>query len=169
MAVVNFDPRGKSFEFRLDQYTCYRCDSGECSLDDMSIEELQNSSNCVHIIDESSIKYCRGMAKLFIDGEFTAPASIYLNRDCGHYSISDGQHRTCVVARILKKGAAVTLKANLIEQDCICRDCLMREDFAKRESQLTWFDKIFNTRKCRNLRQDIKDYQEHEFLYAFDV
>ena len=169
MALVNFDPRGKSFEFRLDQYSCYRCSTGECSLENMSIEALQNSSDCVGVIGESSITYCRGMAKLFLDGEFTAPARIYLNRDCGHYSISDGQHRTCVVAMILNKGAVVTLNAEIIEQDCICRECFMREDFAKRESQLTWFDKTFNTRKYRNLRQDINDYEEHDFLYTFDV
>lgn len=168
MALVNFDPRGKSFEFRLDQYTCYRCSTGECSLENMSIKELQNSSDCVRAIGESSIEYCRGMAKLFLDGEFTAPARIYLNRKCGHYSVSDGQHRTCVVARILKKGAAVTLNAEIIEQDCICRGCLIRKDFSERESQMTWFDRRFNTRKYRDLWQDIKNYEEHEFIYTFD-
>lgn len=65
MALVNFDPRGKNFEFRLNQYTCYRCSNGECALENINIEELQNSSNCVGAIEKSSIAYCRGMAKFF--------------------------------------------------------------------------------------------------------
>lgn len=76
MALVNFDPRGKSFNFRLDRYSCYRCSTGKCSLENMNIEELQNSSVCVPAVGESSVEYCRGMAKLFLDGKFTAPAGI---------------------------------------------------------------------------------------------
>lgn len=169
MVLVNFDPRGKSFHFHLDQYSCYRCSTGECSLENMSIDQLQNSLGCVHAIGESSIEYCRGMAKLFMDDKFTSPAIIYLNRGCGHYSFSDGQHRTCVVARILRKGVTVTLNAEIIEQDCICRECLIREDFAKRESRMTWFDRTFKTRQYRDLGRDIKSYEKHEFIYTFDI
>lgn len=87
MVFRKFDPRGKSFHFCLDKYTCCRCKTGVCSLENISIEELKNSLSYVHAIGESSIEYCRGMAKLFLDVEFSAPARIYLNRQCGHYSL----------------------------------------------------------------------------------
>lgn len=167
MAFQKFDPRGKSFHFRLDQYTCYRCKKGVCSLENVSLYELKNSLSCVHVIGEGSIEYCRGMAKLFLDNEFSAPARIYLNRKCGHYSFSDGQHRTCVVARVLQKGAEVLLNAEITEQDCMCRDCLIKVDFAKRENSISRFDKIFRTKKYKDLKHAEKNYENHEFIYTF--
>ncbi len=168
MASQKFDPRGKSFHFCLDQYTCYRCKTGKCSLENISLDELKNSLSCVHVIDESSIEYCRGMAKLFLDNEFSAPASIYINSKCGHYSFSDGQHRTCVVARVLQKGADVVLNAEISEQDFICRECLIKADFAKRENSMNKIDEFFKTRKYRDLKQAEKNYEKHEFIYTFD-
>ena len=53
-----FDEKGKVFYFRLDQYTCYKCKSGICSLDEISLEELvmnykteENYSNSRNSID----------------------------------------------------------------------------------------------------------------------
>lgn len=168
MKSQGFDPRGKTFHFRLDQYTCYRCDTGVCSLENISLDELKKSVSCVHAIGESSIEYCRGMAKLFLDDEFPAPARIHLNTQCEHYAFSDGQHRTCVVARMLQKGAEVVLNAEISEQDWICRDCLMKAHFAKIESSISTIDKLFKTKKYRHLKQSKKDYEKHEFIYTFD-
>lgn len=168
MTHQEFDPRGKTFNFRLGQYTCYRCNTGVCSLESISLDELKNSGSCVGAIGQSSIEYCRGMAKLFLDSEFTAPARIQLNTRCGHYTFSDGQHRTCVVARILQKGAEVVLNAEIIEQDYLCRDCFMKAHFEEKESSISKIDKIFKTKKYRNLKQSKEDYDKHEFIYTFE-
>lgn len=167
MDTKGFDPIGKTFHFCLDKYTCFRCKTGICSLENISVEELENSSSCVHAFGESSIEYCRGMAKLFLDNEFTAPATIYLNTECGHYSFADGQHRTCVVARVLQKGRKVTLNAKVIEQNCFCRDCLIKAHYAERENSLKPVDKFFKTKKYRDIKQLEKDYEQHEFMYSF--
>ena len=70
---------------------------------------------------------------------------------------------------MLNRGAAVTLNAEIIEGDCICRGCLMKEKFSKRESQLTWFDKKFKTKKFRDLKKNIKNYEKYEFIYTFHI
>jgi len=168
MDIQKFDPMGKSFHFRLNEYSCYKCSTGICSLESISLDELKNSESCVGAIGESSIQYCRGMAKLFIDDEFTTPARIQLNTQCGHYTFSDGQHRTCVVARILKKDAKVVLNAEVVEQDCLCRDCLMKAHFEEKESSISKIDKMLKTKKYRNLKQSKEDYDKHEFIYTFD-
>jgi hypothetical protein len=103
MEIQGFDPRGKTFNFRLDAYSCYKRKTGFCSLDNISIDELKNCSSCVHVNGESTIEYCRGMAKLFLDHKFKTPADIYHDSICGHYCCDGGQHRTCVVAHLLKK------------------------------------------------------------------
>lgn len=167
MTFREFDPRGKTFNFRLGQYTCYRCNTGVCSLEGISLEELKNSGSSVGNNRQSSIEYCRGMAKLFLDGEFTSPARIHLNTRCGHYEFSDGQHRTCVVARILQKGAKVVLNAEITEQDYQCRGCFMKAHFKKEESSISKIDKIFKTKKYRNLKQSKENYDKHEFVYTF--
>lgn len=167
MNEVDFDPRGKTFHFRLDKYTCYRCKKRNCSLDNISLDELKGSSSCVHAYDESSIEYCRGMAKLFLDNEFSAAATIYLNTQCGHYSFADGQHRTCVVARVLQKGGDVILKANITIQECMCRHCLLEAYYLEERNCLTWIDRQFKTARYRKIKKSEEDYKHHEFIYSF--
>lgn len=168
MYIQGFDPREKTFHFCLDKYTCHRCATGICSLENITLEEIEDAKSCVHAYGESSVEYCIGMAKMFLDNEFTAPANIYLNTTCGHYSFADGQHRTCVVARLLKKGGRVTLNANITEQDCVCRDCLLKKHYAEQEDRLTFFAKLFSSKRYREFKKAEKDYAEHEFTYYFD-
>lgn len=139
-----------------------------CSLENTSIDELRSISNNFGSINRNSISYCQGIAKLFLDNKFIDPVKIYMNRDCGHYSFSDGQHRTCVVARILRKGAIVTLKAEIHELNCICGKCSTKMNLAERESSITWFDRKFKTRKYTELKRDITLDDDHVFIYTFD-
>jgi len=168
MDIKGFNPRGKTFHFCLDEYSCYRCKTGSCSLDNISLEDLKNISPSDHAHRENSVEYCRGMAKLFLDHKFTSPATIFLNMKCGHYDFDDGQHRTCVAARILQKGGQILLNVDLAEQDCVCRDCLMKAHFREQENTLTPIDKLFSTKKCRNFVQSEKEYHRCEFMYSFE-
>ncbi len=115
MALQKFDLRGERFHFYLYKYSCYRCKTGVCSLEDISLDELKNSLSHSHFISESSIEYYRDMAKLFLDGEISAPTRMYLNRECGNYSFPDGQLRTFVFGRVLQKGAEELLNVEIIE------------------------------------------------------
>lgn len=165
--IKGFNPRNKTFHFYLDKYSCYRCKTGVCSLDNISLQELKSLSY-IHITGEDKLEYCRGMAKMFIDNLFKTPAEICLNTKCGHYDFSDGQHRTCVAARLLKMGAQVNLDANLYIQNTCCRDCNMKGYFHITENSFTFLDKIFKTKKYRNLINSEAEYKEHALLYHFD-
>lgn len=164
MKVNKFDPRGKEFHFKLDKYSCYRCKEGNCSLKNISLDELKEYNSSGVIPPESSKEYCIGMAKLFLEGEFETPAVIY-KQSCGHYSFSDGQHRTCVVAHLLEKDANVILKADVIEQNILCYVCVMKEKIRSRESKLTLFDKIFKTRRYKELIESKNRLPKHNFIY----
>ncbi|OAA90733.1 hypothetical protein WY13_01037 [Clostridium ljungdahlii] len=163
--VENFDPRDKMFHFVLDQYSCYRRKTGICSLDDITIQELFNCESYIGECNESSIKYCRGMAKLFLDNKFSTPADIYLNKKCGHYCCSGGQHRVCVVAHLLKKGAQVKLNANFTEQEGSCRYCLIQEDYAQKEKRLSILVRILKIGEYKTIRNARQNYEEHECMY----
>ncbi|WP_252233895.1 hypothetical protein [Clostridium sp. ZS1] len=166
--VKKFDPRGKIFQFKLDKYSCYRRKTGICSLENITIEELLKCQSYVGEHDESSIKYCRGMAKLFLDNKFNSPADIYLNKKCEHYCCSGGQHRTCVVAHLLKKGAQVKLNVNFKEQESRCRYCLIQEDYMKKYQELSVLDRIFKIGKYKTISNARKEYEKNECIYFFD-
>lgn len=82
-------------------------------MDGVTIEELgrekTSSSN------RNDINYCRFIANLFLHDKFTAAAWINLNKSCNHYSFIDGQHRTCVVSKLLNLDANVNLRVNYQE------------------------------------------------------
>ncbi|MRY42631.1 hypothetical protein GKD46_20825 [Parabacteroides distasonis] len=164
MRIENFDPRGKEFHFKLDKYSCYRCQTGKCSLDNVTLDELYAFNVSNDLPAESSKDYCIGMAKLFLEGEFETPAFIYKD-SCGHYSIDDGQHRTCVVAHLLDKGASVVLNANVKEQDMACYMCGMKEKIKNKEANVTWFDKTLKTKPYRELINIKNSLYDHNFLY----
>lgn len=163
MDIQVFDPREKIFEFNLDIYSCYRCYTGECSLENISIEEIESYSS-TYINAVASIEYCREMAKLFLNNKFTAPAIIYYNEKCSHYSFSDGQHRTCVVAHLLRKGARVNLNATITNQKCLCKNCLLTNKYIEEENSFNFIDRYFKTRKYKKHQESKKKFQEHEFL-----
>lgn len=166
--IENFNPRNKKFHFKLSKYDCYKQKSGVCSLDNITIEELLKFDSKGSEYGESRIQYCRGMAKLFLENKFKAPADIYLNIKCGHYSCSGGQHRTCVVAHLLKKGVSVKLNVNLCENNSVCRYCLMQEEFTKRYKELSLLQKLMKTNNYKRLCEDKVNFQENEFIYEFD-
>ncbi|EGT0692928.1 hypothetical protein QYZ59_16080 [Clostridium perfringens] len=120
-----FDEKGKTFYFRLDQHTCCKCKSGICSLDEISLEELvmnykieENQSN-----PRNSTDYCRTIAGMILRGEFKEPAKIIFNKECGHYSFDDGQHRTCCISKLKDKGVYINKEVLLREEKGDCYYC----------------------------------------------
>lgn len=168
MSSDYFDPRGKTFSFRLDEYSCYRCKTGTCSLDNISLDELKANFELGKPGKINDLNYCRGIAGLFLHNMFKVPANILLHSKCGHYSFSDGQHRTCVVGRILQKGGVVTLNFELAEGGDICRSCYFKIRLNQLDSQITIIDKIFKTKLYKERLNLLEKSMKREFLYHLD-
>ncbi|MDN9956206.1 hypothetical protein KLM53_17075 [Clostridioides difficile] len=125
-------------------------------MDGLTTEELErektSSSNC------NDINYCRFIANLFLHDKFTAPARINLNKSCNHYSFTDGQHRTCVVSKLLNLGADVNLRANYQEQNCECIYCRRKKDLIIKKGDIFFFDKLFKTKKYIYFEKSRNDF-----------
>lgn len=105
------------------------------------------------------------MAKLFLENKFSAPAEIYYNTECGHYSFANGQHRTCVVAHLLQMGGEVTLNANIYENKYYCGYCVKQKYLYKKTPFLK---KIKHIKKYIKLNSERKSFENSEHLVHFD-
>lgn len=163
MEVISFEPRGKEYSFRLDKYSCYECKTGNCSLNDVSLEEIKNYEFSRSILGESNKEYCIRIAKLFLQGKrkdiLTVSRCI-----CGHYSLDGGQHRLCVAAHLLNKSYNIELNVIIRDDNTKCCYCGMNDEYNNMHEQIRIVDKIFKTKVFKDYIRKSSDFKEHIIL-----
>ena len=117
--ITDFIPWGKTYCFSMDKHDCYYRNKGICSLRHYKIP-------CEYIkgIAYNSKLFCPNLAtSLLQNGFFQAADDVKIHKkECGHYEISQGQHRVCVCARL-----QMPMKVLYQEDTDKCRICSVCE------------------------------------------
>lgn len=157
------NPLGKTFYFNLDEYSCCKLKAGICPLEVMIVEEIKKLPKKKNFfIEENSWEYCSELAKRIIEldddenCDFTHSIWLYYNEKCNHYSLADGQHRTCIIAQLYQKGVRVKYNPHFSKQNEKCRKCLYIDDALKLKKQVNFLDKLFKTKKYKKYIRLIK-------------
>ncbi|WP_160680730.1 hypothetical protein [Clostridium sp. C8-1-8] len=119
--IRNFKSKGKTFEFRLSEYNCYRLSNGKCSMDttlgksELSLEYDQ--------YDYCDIHYCPTLCNsVKVLGMQDKNHTVRITKNsCGHYTITDGQHRLCSSSH-----RDMSIEAYVEENGTICPKCYWR-------------------------------------------
>jgi hypothetical protein len=112
--------RCKIIFFNLGRYDCYRLDKGKCSIHLDAKGHKDNSISC----KECDYRYCISLAHSLTEKGVTnnlSPVRITKN-SCGHYAITDGQHRLCSAANV-----NIKLDVYVQEFEGECRVCYFRK------------------------------------------
>ena len=161
MEKTKFNPTNHSYAFRL-KGSCYALKSGGvCSLnltsEEVKLEYEKERTDKQNIYKEESVLYCRELAEFLIEIDYyndaskdPFPITIHQNY-CGHFTFSDGQHRTCIAKHLTIDSIEVEYHDN---ENFKCAVC------SKRERE-TWFQKM-NVFKKKELPRTIID---DEYLY----
>lgn len=137
MDRVKLNPLGKTYYF--NEYCCYKCKTGICSLDKLTLDDIRNLQKVNKLcIRENSEEYCTDLARKILLYDYSPKVLLNLNSQCGHYSLSDGQHRTCIIARICQKGGEVKYEPYFSTQTGQCLHCLNKEHYLKLENSLNF-------------------------------
>ena len=173
MDRVKLDPLVKTYYFKFDEYSCNKCKSGICPLDNLTLDEIRNlqkvDNSCMK---ENSAEYCTELARRILNFDndefydFTRSIWLYYNEKCGHYTV-EGQHRTCIIARIYQKGGNVKYRPHFTTQYWQCLHCIYKEHYTKLENSLNFFDKLFKTKKYKEVIEYKKRRQIRSSLYDF--
>ena len=123
MLIERFNPLNKTFLFKFAKDNCFYRNSGYCIIDKYSYEEIDKYEVKCNLSIPGTPEYCLWFAKELLCGRVTKPAWIHHFTECNHYVFDDGQHRTCVYARLLKKGFEVTLPVEYNEENKKCKYC----------------------------------------------
>ncbi len=165
--MLTFDPRGKTYCFHLGDRDCYRKNSGICSLDGFTLKQIRDLDLSSSSTSRAySREYCLGMAKMFLEGTFKAPAAVRHNTVCEHYDFSDGQHRTCVATRLLRLGADIDYFAEVTQHDAICRYCSLNEKYTNQLNSLSKLQLVLKTTKYREIVSAYEQFKSREFLLS---
>jgi hypothetical protein len=116
ICVEEFNPKGKKYYFTsCTEDFCYKNRHGICSLD--LTEDKVRSVPTEKYPGEDDVNYCRDIYKSILkDGQ---KYHVYINSNkCGHYTFTDGQHRTCIAS---KKG--LKLRAEIYQGNEVCEVC----------------------------------------------
>lgn len=129
---ITFDPRNKSFCFRMDAHDCFYMKTGKCSLD-LTEKELKHfvskenlklvtvSENHEYLnYEDNSVMYCRLLAQDFRKNGVKSNVMVFSN-NCGHYTLDWGQHRACISKRI---GISSIPAEQLKQNETQCPHCL---------------------------------------------
>lgn len=162
---MKFNPLGKTYHFRLSEDSCYMRMNDKCSLEDIDISDIKKIGNASHLA-ENSIYYCRGIASSILNKDLIPEFEIYKNNQCGHYSLADGQHRFCVIARLKERGEEVSIDAEVINQNIKCYYCGLNDKFVSQEKALTFFDKVFR-KKIKKLNISQMNHEKFHFIHTF--
>lgn len=163
MESKEFNPKGKEFILKLNDHSCYECKCGNCSLEDLTLEDIKKYEPPICIPPESDKEYCIGIAKLLLQGELKSSLSVS-KYSCGHYSIGDGQHRVCAAAHLMDKDVAMELNATIEYEKLKCYYCGMMEKYNNMASSITIFHKIFKTRLFREYTEGINNLNQYNIL-----
>lgn len=161
MKIINFNPLGKTFNFRLTENTCARCKSGNCPLDLKTISEIENFIYVSDYIKRGSAEYCLDLGKKILNQSLCAISKIqiYYYKDCNHYHFNDGQHRTCVVAHLMRKNVNIDLPVKYYEVKAKCPYCRNKEKNLKIKNHFGQY-----IRQLESVNQEIEG---NGFLYSF--
>lgn len=168
MDRVKFNLLGKTYYFNFNEYCCNRCKTGICPLDKLTLEEIRNLQEInKYCIKENSEEYCTDLARKILVYDYSPKVWLIFNTECGHYSLSDGQHRTCIIARIYQKGGKVNFEPYFSTQASLCLHCLNKEHYIKLENNLNLLDKLVKTKKYKEVIEYKKRQQIRNGLYDF--
>ncbi|MDE6691493.1 MAG: hypothetical protein K2K04_05920 [Clostridia bacterium] len=162
MKVINFNPLGKTFSFRLTENTCSRCKVGSCPLDLKSVSEIKNFEYDGDYIQRGSAEYCLDLGKKILNQSLHAITQIqvYYYKNCNHYDFNDGQHRTCVTAHLMQKNVNIELPVKYYEIKGKCPYCKNKEEHS--------FQINISGQFIRRLCDEEQENEDCGFLYAFE-
>lgn len=113
--IRNFDPHGKTFEFNLDKYSCCKKNGKTCLAGNAQIVDgIGEKYLRVHRDDEM---YCPNIINNIKRNGFDDDLYeiMVVRNGCGHYSVTNGQHRICAAA---KAGISITVYLQEYDGDC---------------------------------------------------
>lgn len=124
--IVEFYPKGKGFDLRLDKYECYKKASGKCSLDIIDDYSIFKESG-----NRNDISYCPYYCNLIRKNGYKPDLNpVSISRDlCNHYSVDNGRHRVCIMAHENKPMYIHITYSN--SECCICTKLSSISRYAK--------------------------------------
>lgn len=117
------DPAKVSFCFSYSEYDCYKLTTGRCTFELSDEEYILEETKCKSVwYAENRVGYCRDLLNIMKESEaFTSSTKIRgMQFSCGHISLTDGQHRSCISKMI---GAASLFFDNLDQVNFPCNVC----------------------------------------------
>lgn len=161
--MEKFNPKNKEFHFRLSSHSCYKCKYEICPLETLTLQDINEYKQTKSSPQESDEEYCIGMAKLLLQGNLKD--KLYISKYfCGHYSLSDGQHRICVACHLIDKNIDIKFMATVKEEPVKCYYCGMMDKFDNFFNSLTLFQKKFKTKSFRQYKEAISEFKEYNIL-----
>lgn len=158
--MEKFNPKGKTFHFRLSAHSCYECRYGVCSLQDLTIRYINEYESNNYLPEESDEKYCIGIAKLILEDELNKKLDI-IKYSCGHYSLSDGQHRVCAAAHLLDNNIDIEFVATITEEPSKCYYCEIYDKYNCIPKSPNLLHKILKTKCFRDYEEKIRRNKEY--------
>lgn len=136
---VIIDPAKVSFCFSYSEYDCYKLSTGRCTFELSDEEYKREEAHCKSVwYAENRVGYCRDLLDIMREDEaFTSSTQIRgLQFSCGHISLTDGQHRSCISKMI---GAASLFFDKLDHVDFSCSVCRKPKEEARKKNLFTSF------------------------------
>lgn len=162
---ICIDPSNVSFCFSYSELDCYKLSTGKCTFELTDEEYHEEESKCKAIwYSENRVGYCRDLLKIMKENNaFTSSTQIRGTMfSCGHISLSDGQHRSCISKMT---GAASLFFDKLDQADFPCSVCkkpkeeenILKNFFRKRERTEDFFyNKDITYEELSSFKQAIK-------------
>lgn len=123
MEIKKFDANNRTYLFLFGSDNCFYCKNGYCIIEKMTNDEIRNYDMSKFISHYKMYDHCFYLAKAFLAGTVNNPPTIYKYINCGHHVFDDGQHRTCVFARLIKRGFDIKLPVEYCESNMKCKYC----------------------------------------------
>ncbi len=122
MRKVIFNPNKVVIDYRLTEGNCYAKAHGICPMENFNQADIDDTQ----YPRRNDISYCPIMAKKMLNGTLNPdlPVQIYLHKKCGHYTFSDGRHRTCITQHLHDLGINYDLTAYLYTPNEYCVRCI---------------------------------------------
>lgn len=140
---ILINPSDVSFCFSYSELDCYKLSTGRCTFELSDEEYEREEAQCKSVWHaENRVGYCRDLLAIMKEDEaFTSSTQIRgMQFSCGHISLSDGQHRSCISKTI---GAATLFFDKLDQVDFPCSVCRKPKEENKQDSI---FKKFFKRR-----------------------
>ncbi|SFR78104.1 hypothetical protein [Anaeromicropila populeti] len=114
---VDFYPKEKIFYYNFTKDTCEKLRTGKCN-----IEEIFQYKDDLEEFEKRCDGFkCSNLALSLLKNGFVhhqGTGILIFKHSCGHYSCNNGQHRTCLAAKL-----DIPVKAELMELEDPCVAC----------------------------------------------